>query len=680
MDNLQAKQRIDELTGVLNKHNHAYYVLDAPTISDFEFDQLLLELSDLEKEYPEYAHADSPTQRVGGGITKKFVQVKHRYPMLSLGNTYSKEELEDFDNRIKRMISSPYNYVCELKYDGAAIGLHYVDGRLVQAVTRGDGIQGDDVTNNVKTIPSIPLKLQGDYPVDFEIRGEIVLPHKAFNKLNKQRLADEDEPFANPRNAASGSLKIQDSKEVAKRQLDCYLYFLLGENLPESTHFERLEKAKEWGFKVGNFYKKCDSIIQVMDYIQYWDEARKKLPFDTDGVVIKVDQIELWDALGYTAKFPRWAIAYKFKAERVATKLESIVLQVGRTGAVTPVANLLPVLLAGTTVKRATLHNADFIEKMDIREGDTVFVEKGGEIIPKIVGVEEIQRDLFSVPYAYPTHCPECGTLLIRQTGEAAYYCPNESGCPPQIKGKLLHFISRKAMDISSLGEGKIEMLYDAGLVRNIADLYDLTYDDLLGLEKIILNEDGKSQKVSLRERSVENIIKGLEVSKSIPFERVLFALGIRYVGETVAKILAKHYRHIDALIQASEEDLRAIYEIGERIAQSVKMFFSETKNLDLINRLKAHHLQFELQQADLSENQSLQGKIFVISGVFSKSRDEIKSLIEKHGGKLTSSISSKTHYVLAGDNMGPEKRKAAEKHQIPIISENDFYAMIGLA
>lgn len=681
MDFESAKLRVEQLVEQLNIHNYNYYVLDKPVISDYDFDVLLKELSDLENQYPQLLVSHSPTQRVGGDIIKSFVQVKHKSPMLSLANTYSEEELKDFDNRIRKLLPNlDFDYVCELKYDGVAIGLTYVNGELQQAVTRGDGIQGDDVTANVRTIKSIPLKLKGDYPNEFEIRGEIILPHAGFERMNAERLEMGEDAFANPRNAASGSLKMQDSKEVARRPLDCFLYFLLGDNLPFSSHYENLIKAREWGFKIPNYIVKCNRIEDVFDFINFWDEARKDLPFDIDGIVIKVNDYNLWQELGFTAKSPRWAISYKFKAERVATTLLSVDFQVGRTGAVTPVANLKPVQLAGTVVKRASLHNSDFISNMDIRLGDTVFVEKGGEIIPKIVGVDESKRGNEMFPFSFIENCPECGSKLFRKDGESAYYCLNENECPPQIKGKLHHFIHRKAMNIDSLGEGKIEVLFDNKLVENIADLYDLDYQNLIGLEKTLISDEGKSKTISFRQKTVENILKGIEASKNIGFERLLFALGIRFVGETVAKKLAFHYKNIDNLMMATYDDLITVDEIGDKIAESLLAHFKEPKNIEIIERLKAKALQFEMpENTEANLSNKLQGASFVVSGVFEKySRDEIKKLIELNGGKNVGSISSKTSYVLAGDKMGPEKRKKAEELNIPIITEADFIAMIG--
>lgn len=681
MDRIAARERIARLSEEIRYHNHQYYVLSRPSISDYDFDLLLEELIRLEKEFPEFLLPDSPTRHVGGDITKEFRQVKHRYPMMSLGNTYSEEEIRDFEDRIHKIIGEDVEYVCELKFDGVAIGLTYHDGVLVQAVTRGDGIQGDDVTTNIKTIRSIPLKLHGSgYPTDFEIRGEIIMPHASFETLNEQRVEIGEEPFANPRNAASGSIKMQNSSEVAKRKLDCYLYYLLGEDLPYPTHYERLMAARSWGFKVSDYAVKCRSIDDIFDYLNSWSESRKELPFDIDGVVIKVNSLKQQELLGFTAKSPRWAIAYKFKAERVATRLLSVDFQIGRTGAVTPVANLQPVQLAGTVVKRASLHNADVIAALDLHSGDTVFVEKGGEIIPKIVAVDETMRLPGSEPLEFITHCPECNTLLIRQPGEAAWYCPNESGCPPQIKGKLEHFISRKAMDIDSLGEGKIEILYDSGLLKNVADLYDLRAEDLLGLEKTYAAaDDRKEKRISFRDKTVSNILTGIENSRKIGFERVLFALGIRYVGETVAKRLARQFRDIDNLMKADLAGLTEVEEIGEKIASSVLAAFSDPGFLALVSRLRAAGLQFEISHSDHSQKSDrLNGLSFVVSGVFENfSRDELKREIEQHGGKNIGSISSKTSYVVAGEKMGPEKRKQAEKLGIPVISETEFIGMI---
>jgi len=680
MDKEQLKQRIDKLVDELNQHNYNYYVIDNPVISDYDFDKLLEELIKLEKEYPEFIRDDSPTKRVGGEVIKSFKQVKHKYPMLSLGNTYSQEELIEFDNRIKKLIDTDFEYVCELKYDGVAIGLTYIDGVLMQAVTRGDGNQGDDVTANVRTIRSIPLKLKGNYPKEFEIRGEIILPHDGFEKLNYERIEIGDEPFANPRNAASGSLKMQDSNEVANRPLDCLLYFLLGNNLPFQSHYENLIAAKEWGFKIPNYMVKCKNIEDVFDFINMWDVARNELPFDIDGVVIKVNSYQQWDQLGFTAKSPRWAIAYKFKAERVITELLSVAFQVGRTGAITPVANLRPVQLAGTVVKRASLHNSDIIQKLDVRIGDMVYVEKGGEIIPKIVGVDISRRKSNSQELIYITNCPECNAVLTRKEGEASHYCPNENECPPQIKGKLEHFISRKAMNIDSLGEGKISMLYDNNLVKDISDLYNLDYNSLIGLEKIIV-DDVSQKKLSFKEKTVTNILNGINYSKSVGFERVLFAVGIRYVGETVAKKLVLHYKNIDNLMNATYEDLINVDEIGEKIAESIINFFKVEKNLLIIEKLKKAGLQFVLNEDNLPKqlSETLKGKNIVVSGNFGtpEERRRIEELVELHGGKKGSSVTGKTSLIVAGENMGPDKREKALKFKIPIITEEEFLKMI---
>ncbi len=676
----EAKIRIDELCETLQEHNYRYYVQAQPLISDFEFDQKLKELEQLEAAYPEFIRPDSPTSRVGGEPTKDFPSVKHKYPMLSLSNSYSLDEIREFDARVRKVVGQEVEYVCELKYDGLAISLTYTDGLLTQAVTRGDGVQGDDVTNNVKTIRSIPLRLRGNYPPELEIRGEIVMPHLEFERLNNEREEIGYNPFANPRNAAAGSLKMQDPKEVAKRNLDAYLYYIPHALENVKTHYDALKKAKSWGLKISDSMAICRDMTQIMEYINDWDKGRRHLPYDIDGIVIKVNNLTLQQQLAYTAKNPRWAIAYKFKAERVETLLESIDYQVGRTGAVTPVANLKPVLLAGTTVKRASLHNADIIAQLDVRIGDTVYVEKGGEIIPKIVNVNLDKRPAGVQPVKFIDRCPECETSLVRKEGEAAHYCHNEDSCPPQIKGKLEHFISRKAMNIDSLGEGKIEMLYDHGLVKNVADLYDLTYKMILGLEKVIPAGEGKKEKrLSFREKTAENIIKGIEQSKQVPFPRVLYALGIRYVGETVAKKLAAHFKTINQLMAASFEEFIQVEEIGEKIAESVILFFQKPVHREIVERLKAHGIQMEITEIQVSAPQLLQGKSFVVSGVFERhSRDEIKALIERFGGKNVSSISSKTDYVLAGANMGPAKKQKAERLSIPILSEEDFEGMIG--
>lgn len=660
------KEKIQQLRDELNQHNYNYYVLDTPTISDYEFDQKLKELQALEQAHPEFYDENSPTVRVGGSITKNFPTVVHEYRMYSLDNSYSKEDIEEWEQRIiKTLGSEDISFTCELKYDGASIDLLYEDGKLKQATTRGDGIQGDDITANVRTIGSVPLQLRGDYPQRFYIRGEIVMPKKAFERLNQERVAAGEDPFMNPRNTASGSLKLQDTAEVAKRGLDCLLYFLVGDT-GIATQFQSLEKAREWGFKVPNYSRLCHSTQEVMDFINEWDTKRHTLPYETDGVVIKVNNVAQQQELGYTSKSPRWAMAYKYKAEQVDTQLESISYQVGRTGAITPVANLKPVLLAGTIVKRASLHNADQIEKLDIHIGDWVYVEKGGEIIPKIVGVNLDKREPDAVPVSYITHCPECDTELVRNEGEAQHYCPNTYHCPPQITGKIQHFISRKAMDIEGLGEETVELLFRSGVIENYADLYEITVEKLLPLER-------------MAKKSAENIVKGIEKSKEVPFERVLFALGIRYVGETVAKKLARHYKNITALENTTVEQLIEVDEIGNQIATSVVNFFQEEYNKELINRLKEYGLQFELSaEATAGQTDTLKGKTFVVSGVFTLySRDELKALIEQHGGKVGSSISSKTDYVIAGDKMGPSKREKAESLGVKIIDEVAFQSLI---
>jgi len=681
MTHEEAAKRINLLTEEINLHNYRYYVLSSPLISDFDFDMLLEELSRLEKQFPDLASPDSPTRRVGGDITKEFVQVPHKYPMLSLSNTYTREEIAEFDERARKALGEAPDYVCELKYDGVAIGLTYVQGRLEMALTRGDGTVGDDVTANVRTIKSIPIRLRGDFPPEFEIRGEIFMPRKSFENVNRMREEEGLPLFANPRNAASGSLKMQDSREVAKRNLDCFLYYIPGEDLPFDTHYQNLAKAREWGLKVSPYIAKCSGLDEIYQFIDEWDAARRELPFDIDGVVIKVNSYRQQRALGYTAKSPRWAIAYKFKAEQVSTQLISVSYQVGRTGTVTPVANLAPVWLAGTTIKRATLHNADFMDKLGLHHGDFVFIEKGGEIIPKVISVDVENRSHNPEKIKFIDRCPECGTPLTRKENEAAWYCPNDTGCPPQIKGRLEHFIGRRAMDIDSLGEGKIELLFDKGLVHDMADLYDLNFHDLLGLEKEYSTDEGeKMRKISFREKTVSNILKGLEQSKSTPFERVLFALGIRYVGETVAKKLAAHFGDIESLQKASLEELIAVEEIGEKIAASVQQYFSDPKNLKIIRRLKDHGLKFSgiKKTGSAAAEGKLAGKSIVVSGVFRNfSRDEVKELIERNGGKNISSISSKTDFVLAGDEMGPAKKQKAQELGIPIISEEEFLNML---
>lgn len=660
------KQRIEVLRNELREHNYNYYVLDNASISDFEFDIKLKELQTLEDQYPEFFDAHSPTQRVGGEVTKNFETIVHDNRMYSLDNSYSKEDLEDWEKRIKKLVDGDIQYTCELKYDGASISLTYENGVLVKAVTRGDGFQGDNVTANVKTIKSVPLRLKGDFPEKFDIRGEIVLPYEGFNKMNEERIKNGEEPYRNPRNTASGSLKLQDSAEVAKRPLECLLYNLTGPNLGINTQFEGLEKARQWGFKVPDAAKLANSIDEVLEFIEYWDLHRHNLPYETDGVVIKVNSLQQQEELGYTAKAPRWAMAYKFKAEQVSTRLNSITYQVGRTGAITPVANLEPVELAGTTVKRASLHNADQIEKLDIRVGDEVYVEKGGEIIPKILGVDLMKRLPNSQPTKYIEHCPECGTELVRQEGEAQHYCPNYNGCKPQIIGRIQHYISRKAMDIEGLGGETVALLVNAGLISNYSDLYELTKEQVIPLER-------------MAEKSAENMVKGIEQSKNIPFERVLYALGIRYVGETVAKKLAKHYKSIDAIAAASQDDLVNVDEIGTKIAESVHAFFSSEENIKIIERLKQFGVQLEVSAEKLEgQTNVLEGKSIVVSGVFeSISRNELKKLIEDNGGKVSSSISSKTSYIVAGDNMGPSKKDKAKALNIEIINEYEFLQKI---
>ena len=663
---MNVEHRIHELRNELRQHNYNYYVLDNPVISDYEFDLKLKELQALEEKHPEFYDASSPTLRVGGGVTKNFETVPHTYRMYSLDNSYSKEDLEDWEIRIKKLIEGNIEYVCELKYDGASMSLTYEHGKLVRAVTRGDGFQGDDVTTNVKTIRTVPLQLKGDYPPTLEIRGEIVLPNAGFEKMNAERIDIGEEPYRNPRNTASGSLKLQDSSEVARRPLECLLYTIKGEQLPISTHFQGLEKARDWGFKVPQEAKLVSSIEEVLVYINSWDTKRHHLPYVTDGVVIKVNNLHQQEELGYTSKSPRWAMAYKFKAEQVSTVLHQITYQVGRTGAITPVANLEPVDLAGTIVKRASLHNADQIEKLDIREGDTVFVEKGGDIIPKIIAVDLTKRDVSSIATKYIERCPECNTPLVRKEGEAHHYCPNVDGCPPQIIGRIQHFISRKAMDIEGLGAETVALLVQHGLINNYADLYQLSEEKIIPLER-------------MAQKSAENLVVGVEASKQIPFERVLFALGIRYVGETVAKKLANHYKSIDELSIASEEQLVTVDEIGVKIAESVVAFFSEEKNRILIDRLKNVGVQLQISAEKLANQTTLlEGKSFVVSGVFTNiSRTELKKMIEDNGGKVSGSISSKTSFVVAGENMGPSKKLKAQDLGVPIISEEDFLQMI---
>ncbi|MBN2215495.1 MAG: NAD-dependent DNA ligase LigA [Bacteroidales bacterium] len=666
MNSSSAGQRINELRKLLNEHNYKYYVLSQPSISDFEYDMLLNELIDLETAHPEFYDPDSPSQRVGDDRNQEFEQVKHVYPMLSLGNTYSKEELTDFFNRISKGITEKVEYVCELKYDGASISLTYDKGKLTQAITRGDGESGDNVINNIRTIRSIPLRLAGtDYPDRFIMRGEVFLPRSGFEKMNAEREEMDEMPFANPRNAASGTLKIQNSSLVARRPLDCFLYSMLGEDLPHETHFENLQKAREWGFKIPGYIKKCHSTGEVFEFIDHWENKRKNLPFDIDGVVIKINSYRQQHILGYTAKSPRWAIAYKYKAEQALTRLISIDYQVGRTGAITPVANLEPVKLAGTQVRRASLHNADQIEILDIRINDLVYIEKGGEIIPKVVGVDKSKRDVSSQPVRYIEKCPACHTRLIKNKGEAKHYCPNEEGCPPQIKGKLEHYVSRRAMDIGLAG-ATIGQLYNHGLLKDVADFYELKKEDLINLERFA-------------EKSADNLVRSIEKSLNVPFDRVLYALGIRYVGETVAKKLAAHFQNIENLMNASFEELTGVEEIGDKIAESIQDYFKNDNHKQLISRLRFAGVNLKMKKEQTKAVlQNLKNKTFVISGVFEDfSRDELKNLIGRHGGKNVSSISSRTDYVVAGTNMGPSKLKKAQELGIQIIDEKEFLKLI---
>ena len=660
-------ERILQLREELHRHNYNYYVLNAPEISDQEFDFLMRELQDLEEKHPECKDDNSPTMRVGSDLNKNFVQVAHKYSMLSLANTYSEAEVADFFNRVQKDLNEDFEICCEMKFDGTSISLIYEEGRLVRAVTRGDGTQGDDVTDNVKTIRSIPLVLHGEgYPREFEIRGEILMPWQVFEQLNEERERREEPLFANPRNAASGTLKLQNSSVVASRKLDAYLYYLLGEELPCGGHYENMMKAAQWGFKVSDIMRKCTSLQEVMDFIRYWDVERKNLPVATDGIVLKVNSLRQQKNLGSTAKSPRWAIAYKFQAERACTRLNKVTYQVGRTGAVTPVANLDPVQLAGTVVKRASLHNADIIEGLDLHIGDYVYVEKGGEIIPKIVGVDKEARFMIGDKVKFITHCPECGSPLMRYEGEAAHYCVNDAACPPQIKGKIEHYVSRKAMNIDGLGTETIDQFYQEGLIHTIADLYTLKAPDIARLERM-----GK--------KSAVNILEGVRASKNVPFERVLFALGIRFVGETTAKTLARAFRSIDALSKATLEELVGVDEIGAKIAQSILQYFSDERNVELIERLRNEGVQMEMEELDMEGyTDKLEGKSIVISGVFTHhSRDEYKELIEKNGGKNVGSISKKTSFILAGDNMGPSKLEKAQKLGIPIMNEDEFLALI---
>jgi DNA ligase (NAD+) len=669
IDTEPVQRRMEELAKELDRLNYEYYMNDRSLVSDEEFDRMMRELQDLERQYPELASPLSPTKRVGGEVNKSFRSVQHRFPMLSLGNTYSIEEIEEFEARTRKLLDGvPFSYTCELKYDGVAIGLTYRHGRLVQAVTRGNGVTGDDITTNAKTIPTIPLQLRGDYPDDFEARGEVVYPFEAFNAMNTQREADGDEPFANPRNAASGSLKLQDSAECAKRKLMFCMYFMMAPDgivLPD-THFGRLDYARQMGFKVQPYIKECKDITEIKSFIDYWDHARWELPFGIDGIVIKVNQTSLWDRLGLTAKSPRWAIAFKFKAERVSTLLESISYQVGRTGVITPVANLTPVWLGGTTVRRATLVNADFIAKMDICGGDHLFIEKGGEIIPKVVGVDLEKRQAGAMPIQYITCCPECGTPLVRVEGEAGHYCPNTDGCHPQIIGRLEHFVSRKAMNIDTLGPERLEMLYAAGLVHNVADLYDLKREQLIGL----------GTDATIQDKGADNLLAALEASKQVPFERVVFALGMRYVGEVGAKKLARYFKNIDALMSATEEELAQVEDVGEVTAKAVSEWFANAVHRAIVERLRAAGLKMSGEWK--VESGKLDGMILVVSGTFQHfSREEIKADIENHGGKVSGSISGKTTYLVAGEKMGPEKLKKAEKLGVKILSEEEYLEMV---
>jgi len=684
MDQDPIRKKIEILVKTLNQHNYNYYVLDKPTISDYEFDQMLKELETLEQKNPEYILDDSPSQRVGGQITRKFNNVKHKYPMLSLSNTYSKGELEEFDLRIKKLTQKPFSYVCELKYDGVAIGITYKKGILTQALTRGDGVSGDDVTHNVKTIKSIPLRIYDtQLPEEFEVRGEIIMPHKSFIDLNVEKEQNNEPLFANPRNAASGSLKLQDSSLVAKRNLDCFIHGILGNDLPFTSHSENLQQAKKWGFKVSQYTKNCNNIDEVMSFINEIGKIRTELSYDIDGIVIKTNQYNIQKELGFTSKFPRWAIAYKYKAEQGVTTLDNVIYQVGRTGAVTPVAELNPVWVAGTKVKRASLYNADKIDELDLHYGDTVFVEKGGEIIPKIVMVDIAKRPSNAKKVLFAQKCPRCGAALQRKEGEAVYYCPNSLLCPPQIQGKIEHFIGRKAMNIEGLGEGRIEVLINNKLISQAADLYKLKYNDLYGLEKTIEDEQtGKTKKISFKEKTVNNILSAIEESKKVPFERVLFALGIRHLGETGAKKIVRRLKNLETIRKSSYEELLEIPEIGEKIAASIVDYFHDYENIKTINALIEAGLNFETEQPDEdllpTSELPLANKSFVVSGVFEKySRNELKDIIEKKGGQNVSSLSSKTSYLLAGEKMGPEKKKKAEQLNIPIITETDFDKLI---
>lgn len=690
MNKTEAKERIAELSVIIDNHNYNYYILSQPTISDYDFDMLMNELIKLEKEFPDLASPTSPTKRVGGDVTSEFPTVKHRYPMLSLANSYNRDEIIDFIDRTKKQLNdenSQVEFVCELKFDGVSISLTYEHGVLVRAVTRGDGAQGDEVTNNVKTIRTIPLKLKGDHPDFFEMRGEVIMPHDSFKRINAERDDLGLLVFANCRNAASGSLKLFDSKETANRRLDNFCYYMMMDNIPYSSHYESLMAAKKWGFNISPHIKVCRTIGEIEDFINYWDVKRHELPFDIDGIVIKVNSFAQREQLGLTSKSPRWAIAYKFKAEEVKTRLLSVDFQVGRHGTITPVANLEPVQLGGTTVRRATLNNADFIKQLDLHNDDTVIVVKGGEIIPKIIGVDTDRRKADSDEIQFIRRCPQCGSELVQNEGEAAWYCPNSLGCPPQIKGRIEHFIGRKAMNIESLGEGKVEVIFDNHLINNYADLYDLTYDKLYGLEKVVTVEDEYSlmnesvtKKVSFKEKTVNNILNSLTKSREVPFAKVLFALGIKEVGEVTAKIIANTMGDIDTIMKASVEELQQINTVGETIANNIRDFFDDERNIDIINRLRKFGLQFKQEKKAATENQVLGGKTIVVSGVFANfSRDGIKQVIEDLGGKNVASISAKTDFVVAGDKMGPEKRKKAETLGVRILNETEFMEMIGM-
>lgn len=682
------EQRIKELTEKLNYYNLMYYQKHTSIVTDFEFDKMLEELQNLEIKYPQFKQPDSPTQRVGGTISKDFPTVKHKYQMLSLGNTYSEEDLIDFDKRVKKgLIEADFSfaeveYVCELKFDGVSISLIYENGLLVRGVTRGDGVQGDEVTNNVKTIKTIPMRVDdSQLGISFEVRGEIFMPKKVFEEINQEREDIGLEKYANPRNTASGTMKLQESSEVAKRKLDAFIYFYYADNIPFKMHSEAVENLEKVGFPVSNTYKKCKNVEEVLNFIQYWDKERENLPVETDGVVIKVNRYDYQNALGFTSKSPRWAIAYKYKAESIATQLKSVSYQVGRTGAITPVAELTPIFLAGTTVKRASLHNANEIERLGLCENDYVFVEKGGEIIPKVTGVDMTRRGLNTNAIQYITHCPECNTLLVRKESEAQHFCPNTKGCPPQIKGKLEHFIHRKAMNMDSLGEGKIELLFEKGLLKNIDDFYTLTYQKLFGLEKIIIDEQtGKSKKTGFKEKTVENILAALQKSKEVPFEKVLFGLGIRFVGETGARKLVEHFENIDNLAKATLEQLANVRDVGERTAQSVVDFFKDDENLALIENLKNYGLQFSQTNENkiIVSDDKLLGKTFLFSGTFLQNREQLQNKVVTFGGKLGTTVSKNLDFLVAGENMGPSKLEKAQKLKINMITEKEFLKMIG--